>query len=234
MSGGKNGRLPHENLAQLRALPEPAPEPVMSKCSAHPTKRAWDNEIEAAREAVARSEAVRIPIVAIRCNACDRVHLCKEANAREGTIVVLPVESERNWEVFAPTPGNPAARAKMLEAFLEGKDSVSTSEIVEHLGFNRQTAAKYMRAAGWRIGRGGGVRWAPSVTPVVTLSTPEPEPEVKALEASISRHPASSGIAWRDMDLDAIQYLPVGDVLNVLRAAGIELRMQARGSVLGG
>lgn len=229
MSGGKNGRTPFENLAHLRTVPDLGPEPVMSKCVAHPTKRAWDDEIEAAREAVARSQAARIHIVAIRCGACKRIHLCKAANAAEGTVIELPSEpDERTAEVLPLVPGNAGARRKMLAAWLGDKERVATAEIIEQFGFGRKTTMVMMRELGWQNGTGRSARWR-RIEPAVPAASAQVTATGSAqLEAAIARHPASSGIAWRDFLSDPVRHQPLGDILDTLLAAGMEVRIQVR------
>lgn len=240
MSGGPNGQTPGERLKAIersRYSATGGEAPVMSKCELHPSKRAWSDPLEAVREAEARSEAAKMSISAYRCDSCKQIHLCKTSNAREGSIVTRP--EPRNFEVFMPTrPGNKAAREKMLRAFLDGKIKVSTEEVIEAIGpISRHTASTLMRAAGWTIPRGPGARWTRLVVAEKPVDEAVDKPTLRAIvppppterEAAISRHPSGQINPWLDLErIETLRHIPVGDLIDMLRATGAELRIQHR------
>lgn len=242
MTGGKNGSTPFENLAQMRQkrVFETNAEPEHSKCVAHPTKRAWKDAMEAIREAEARSEAARMPIVAYRCESCSDVHLCKRQNARVGSILERPVLPDPDPPLVL---GNADAKRKVLRDFLAERDETTTDELCELLDVGRKSLTSYMADLPWHNTRGRHARWVPDATtePVDEVALPAPANfevfrgkgqsarNLKALDASQSRHPAAQQVGWETMPkLDTIRHIPVGDLLDMLTAMGRELRIQTR------
>lgn len=227
---GSNGNTPHQNLAHIRGKPlyaEPA-SLERSKCETHPTKRAWPDPMEAIREAEARSEAAKMAIVAYKCDSCHQFHLCKRANARPGSLVERP-EAERKWEVFTkPTAGNADAKRKILRSFLAERTEANAVEIMELLSIGRASVGGYMRELGWHNTRGPHAKWVPTKTapPAVTVKSPR---HLTAVDESMSRHPAAAVAGWRPMrTLDRVRHMPIGDLLDTLEAAGLEVRLQVR------
>lgn len=242
MTGGKNGSTPAENLLQMRSkrvFDTPA-EPEHSKCVAHPTKRAWKDAMEAIREAEARSEAARMPIVAYRCESCGDIHLCKRQNARDGSILERPVIPDPDPPLVL---GNADAKRKVLRDFLAQRDEATTDELCELLDVGRKSLTGYMADLPWHNTRGRHARWVPDeqVAEIRPLVPPTPANfevfkgkgqsarNLKALEASQSRHPSAQMMGWETMPkLDTIRHIPVGDLLDMLTAMGRELRIQTR------
>lgn len=220
--------MPHENLRHLQSKPvfETSAEVPLTKCPAHPTKRMWTDPIQAIREAETRSEIAPVPIAAYRCDACGNAHLCKRSAVRPGSLLEHP-EVERNWEVFPAKPGNSAAIQKMLAALLEGRTEIASSEVIQKLELSRPTMRKHMEAAGWKSGSGRTAKWTPKATTLAAV-TPIQEPVNIELEASIARHPASQINPWSEFGMDRVRHIPLGDLIDTLAAAGVELRIQTR------
>lgn len=246
MTASTNGRTPAENLKHLRSKPvfETKAEIPLTKCLAHPTKRMWTDPMEAVREAEVRSQIAPVPIAAYRCDSCGNAHLCKASAVRAGTLLERPTEPERNWEVFPnPKPGNHAAIRKGVVALLEGRTEISSREIKETLGISQNTVMVHMRQLGWKNGTGRSAKWTPKPGTLVTEPHLRPVPtplqvekaqafagaERKELEASVARHPASQLNSWRNLEMDRVRHVPLGDLVDVLSAAGVELRIQTRG-----
>lgn len=227
MSRAGNGLTVSENLAHQRSqrvFKEEA-EVSISKCAAHPTKRIWRDAHEAIKEAEVKSEINRIPIVAYRCDSCGEIHHCKRENARAGTILEREAP-ERNWEVFTLKGGNADARLKLLAAYLDDKESVTTNDVVEAMEWHRHTVGEHMRTLGWRVNRGPGAKWFPplpsaNVTPLVQPEAP--------IELAKRRHPSAQDAGWRPMtQAGKLHHLPLGDIVETLKAVGLELRIQIR------
>lgn len=236
---GTNGLTAVENLKtrQRKPLYEEPAEIEHSKCPAHPTKRMWISDVEAIREAESRTIAAKMQIAAYRCDECGNAHLCKAENARPGSVLRLPESPERNWEVFKPKPANPDAKRKVLVQFLDGRESVLTSELTELLGLGRAAVGKYMGELGWHNTRGMNARWIRTaekkVPALKAVDKPVDKPAVRAKATPIDmakrRHPSSQEVGWRPMTrLDPIVHMPIGDLLATLRAAGMEVRIQVR------
>jgi hypothetical protein len=232
MTGGKNGSTPVQNLAHLRRkrVFEMTAEVERSKCPSHPTKRMWEDPVEAVREAEVRSTAAKMPIAAYRCDACGNAHLCKAENARPGSILTRP-EPERNWEVFVK-PGNADAKRKALREFLVDRDEATTDELIELLEVGRKSVGTYMQELKWHNTRGRHARWIPdAVEPPATEIAPlvQPRRHLEAIEGAKSRHPSTAQVGWEPMlMLDTIRHVPLGDVIDMLAAMGRELRIQTR------
>jgi hypothetical protein len=228
---GSNGNTPHENLIHLRGKPVHAESatPERSKCPAHPTKRAWSDALEAIREAESRSEAARMPIVAYKCDACESFHLCKRANARAGTVAERP-EPERNWEVFTGTVAmNGDAKRKVLRDFLAERTEASTDELVELLGVGRKSLTAYMRETGWHNTRGRNAKWVPASVDRKRKAPAKAPRHLNPVDEAIARHPSSLDTGWRAMgNIRPILHMPLGDLLETFRAAGMEIRIQVR------
>jgi len=241
MSGG-NGNTPQENLIHLRSKRVHAEPATLerSKCPSHPTKRAWPNPLEAIREAEARSEAAKMAIVAYKCDACEQYHLCKRANAHPGSVVEREALPERELSVVL---GNKEARIKALAGLLNGRTEVTSAEIEDFLGVGIKTYGPMMRTLKWYNTRGRHARWVPNPTPatVEVRSTGVPpnfevfkgkgmtKRNLHALDDSASRHPAAAQAGWRPMTkLDSIRHMPLGDLIDTLHAAGMEIRIQVR------
>lgn len=245
---GSNGLSVRENLEHRLSKPvyDKKAEVPMTKCPAHPTKRLWEDPNEAAREAVVRSQITQgIAIVAYRCDGCQNYHLCKAENARPGSVVVER-RVERNWEVFTAKPANPEAIRKMLGQYLEGRTEVTSAEVCEALGLTQSTVAKYMLERRWFNSKGRHAKWRPEVTTVIEEPVEEPQAKVTPLpmvtplqvikarqfadeEASRSRHPASLDAGWMPLaDFERLRHIPLGDIIDTLAVAGIQIRVQQR------
>jgi hypothetical protein len=229
MSRAGNGLTISENLAHQRSqriFKEEAEVPL-TRCTAHPTKRMWESDTDAIREAEVRSEVARMPIVAYRCDACGNAHLCKAENARVGTILERQAP-ERNWEVFTLKGGNSDARLKILAAYLEGKETVTTAELVEAMEWHRKTVSDHMHTLGWAANRGPGARWFPTNVKARANVTPIVQPEAP-IELAKRRHPSAQDAGWRPMTEAAkLHHLPLGDIVETLKAVGLELRLQIK------
>lgn len=242
MTGGKNGATPYQNLAhqQGKRVFEVNAELEHSKCAAHPTKRAWKSEAEAIREAEARSEAARMPIVAYRCESCKDIHLCKRANARPGSILEReePVRAE-----LPAIPGNTDAKQKALDEYLAGRTSATTEELLAVIGVGHsKSLTRYMAGRPWHNTRGRNARWVPdadqSTAPagfeIFDRKTRQLKPvdkpvDVTPIDLAKRRHPSSQDVGWRPMTrIDPIRHMPLGDLLDTLLAAGMEVRIQVR------
>lgn len=205
------------------AINEPAPE----KCPVKPTKKRWGSVPEAWEAADERSAQYNVEIVPYRCDACGFLHLTKRTGGTS------EIERKTGFEVFKPT--NPATRRAALRAFLGDRDSVTSAEVCEALGVTQNTTAKYMGELGWVNGKGRGARWTPPSEPVerhLHIAAP-PAKVVHAdftpIEAAKSRHPSAKDVGWRNMlRSDSLAHIPLGDIRDVLAAAGIELRLQVR------
>lgn len=235
---GPNGNTPRENLTHLRSKPVYAEPATLerSKCEAHPTKRAWPEALEAIREAEARSEAAKMPIVAYKCDTCQQFHLCKRANAHPGSIVERETLPGREEPIVL---GNREARIRALTGFVEGRKKIASAELAQFLGVGVKTYGPMMRSLGWHNTRGRHAKWIPNDTPTdvdrfgrtqeeQTADAPKTR-HLAPVEESMTRHPAALHAGWRPMtNLDPIRHMPLGDLLDTLRAAGMEFRIQVR------
>lgn len=246
---GPNGNSPHQNLAQMRSKPVfDAPAQLeRTKCPFHPTKRMWTDELDAIREAEARSIAAKIPIAAYRCEGCENIHLAKRQNVREGSLIERPHMEEPELPLVL---GNADAKRKVLAGFLAEHDSATTEELMELLSVGRKAIGGYMHELGWHNTRGRHAKWirdAGTVTPEAAAKAQAfADAEAAAVPAgfevfkgkgrhlkpvddSMSRHPSAQHVGWMPMEnLNPIIHIPLGDVVAVLKAAGLELRLQTR------
>lgn len=256
------------------------------KCKTHPSKRQFQTSEEATRMAIDRSKAAKMPIVAYACDDCGYFHLTSRPSndkvvTKEGGVIStraierrtpadvaplvarLELPDAENDEVDPETLplvyGNKGARVKALAAFVEGKDRVTTTELVEEIGVGRQIISEYMKSLGWKVHAGRFAHWylpkesqveveavvvepdVPVEEPVVeepriklSLVTPEAAEKAQAfadqeLKASVRRHPAAQVAGWRPMEnLDRLRHIPLGDLLDTLQVAGLEVRIQVR------
>lgn len=228
---GTNGLDPRDQLIEK------------SKCPSSPTKKKYLNSEEAWEAARHRTAESGIDIVAYACPGCGHFHLSKKTTGSD-VVVKAPIgittgalrkiTPDRRVVLTGRTelppegpivPGNPDARRKALAAFLEGKDTASTAEVVVGVGIGRHSVAKYMSEIGWRIGRGPGAKWTRQPVLAVLPATGEDS----ELEASIARHPSSS---TRHDDWWLIDAFPPGvsvhDYLLTLKTAGLVVEVRVR------
>lgn len=228
MTGGKNGSTPVQNLAHLRnkRVFETNAEIERSKCIAHPTKRMWEDPMEAVREAEVRSIAAKMPIAAYRCDTCGNAHLCKAANAWPGSILTRP-EPELPLVL-----GNADAKRKALVEFLADRTDATTEDLMELLGVGRKSVGTYMQEIKWHNTRGRHARWVPNVVEPISVEVSEfrqPMRHLEAVESSKARHPSSAKAGWEPVGkLDTLRHLSLGDVMDMLAAMGREIRIQTR------
>lgn len=235
MTGGKNGSTPMQNLAHMRSqrVFETNAEIERSKCPAHPTKRMWEDPMEAVREAEVRSTAAKMPIAAYRCDACGNAHLCKRENARPGSVL------ERPGPELPLILGNADAKRKALIEYLGGRTEASTDALTELLDCSRGTLGKYMAELKWHNTRGRNARWVPDAVEAPPEPPLEPKAPVTAMlapkrhlaavESAKERHPSSAQVGWEPVGkLDTLRHLPLGDVMDMLAAMGREIRIQTR------
>jgi hypothetical protein len=228
MTGGKNGSTPAQNLAQLRRKPvfETVAEVEPTKCPSHPTKRMWEDPMDAVREAEVRSIAAKMPIAAYRCDACGNAHLCKASSVRPGSLLTRP-EPELPLVL-----GNADAKRKALREFLDGRSSATTDELMALLEVGRKSVGSYMTELDWYNTRGRNARWVPDATTAVVEITDfiaQPKRHLEVVEASKSRHPSAQFAGWEPMlNLDSLAHIPLGDLVLMLAAQGRELRIQTR------
>lgn len=212
------------------------------KCPDSPTKRKYLHSEEAHEAARRRSMESGIDIVAYACPGCGHFHLSKKATGSDVVVkapvgistgalrkktftATTPLPERRELPPEGPIiPGNVEARRKALAIFLEGRDTVSTAEVVMGVGLSRHIVSKYMGEVGWRIGRGPGARWQKQPT-LEAL----PAAEDSELEASIARHPSSS---TRQDEWWTIEAFPPGvsvqDYLLTLKTAGLAVEVRVR------
>lgn len=217
------------------------------KCPDSPTKKRFRNSDEAWEAARLRSEETGLQIVAYLCAGCGGAHLSRKVKGSDvavkapvgittgalrkkvGTFLQAPSAlSERRElpQTEGPImPGNAAARRKMLAKFLEGRDSVTTAEIMVGIGTSRHSVARYMGEIGWTIGRGPGARWRPAPK---LEALPTVDAEDSELAAAIARHPSSR----TSQDWWTIDSFPSGvsvhDYLLTLKTAGLIVEVRVR------
>jgi len=196
------------------------------KCPAKPSKRRWGSIPEAWEAADRRSEEVGLEIVPYRCDSCGFLHLTKRMGGTS------EVERVSGYEIFVPT--NTATRRAALKVFLDGKNSVTTEELMGVLNLTRGAVGKYMIERGWRNTLGRSARW---VLDQPVEPAPEPHPHLQAVEKRTEtpidmakrRHPSSKDVGWRPvMNLDRIRHMAIGDLIETLEAVGLEFRLMTR------
>lgn len=153
-----------------------------------------------------------------------------------------------NFEVFRSKTDR---GLKALDAALTERMTITTQEALELSGLGVDTVRSHLRDLGWTMHLGRKAHWnapsslTPEVTPVeVVEEVVEPAPKLvnvtpiqaeKAqafanaeLEASISRHPASQLSPWTDFQSDRVRHIPLGDIIDTLEAAGLEVSLRTR------
>lgn len=196
---------------------------ALEKCPSRPSKRRWASIHEAWDAADARTEEVGIEIVPYRCDDCGFLHLTKRTGGTS------EIERRSGAEVFPPT--NPPTRRAALRTFLEGRTEVASIEVREALDFSQHTTSKYMMELGWVNSGGRTAKWRPTgaLAPTEVKLHAVEKPVDKPVDMSMRRHPASRDAGWRQMEnLDPLRHMALGDLLDTLRAAGMEVRITVR------
>lgn len=216
---GSNGLPPVANLADRQ------------KCPDSPTKRKYRTTEEAWAAARERSAEAHMQIVPYACAGCGSFHLSKKVdgsdvltrNAHRVETGALRKRSprhpvfgevpERNW---VPEPsekvvgGNAGGRRKLLRDWLATGVRPSSREVEEFLEVSAPTARDDLKAIG-AIRQTRQAPWElPGAYVAEVVATAEPEKP------------------WREVTLDSVAHLPVGDLLDAWRIAGIEWRVELR------
>jgi len=217
------------------------------KCPEKPGKRKYHTLKEAEAAAQRSSSQYHTTIVPYVCPGCGKYHLTgkrtegsevvREVNGVLRTTAMDQRDAAKPGKVYPQrvetpvetpiVPGNVDARWKMLLAFLEGKDTASTMEVAEGIGIHYKTVTGYMHQLGWTIKRGPGARWlrppAAEASNLIALVQKDP------VTTAMSRHPSAQNVGWKPMILtDTIRHVPLGDLVDTLKAAGLELKLLIR------
>lgn len=241
---GSNGLLVHENLKhqQSKRVIDRKAELALTKCTAMPTKRQWHDRDEAIREAEARSEAAKMAIYAYKCPACEFYHLTRKFGPDIVTREKVAAEVDTRWEAMPLVLGDKTTRMRALSGWLAEQESPTTADIIAEFNWHSTTVATYMAELGWTCSKGRHAKWTrvelaeaeakPEEAPAAVI-TPLAVAKVKVsaqteLEASIARHPASQMNPWASFQMDRVRHIPLGDILDVLDAAGVELSIRTR------
>jgi len=232
-------------------------EPERTKCPYHPTKRMWTDERDAIREAEARSIAAKIPIAAYRCEGCENIHLAKRQNVREGSLIERPhveepelplvlgnAEAKRKVLAGFLAEHESATTDELVELLGVGRKSI-TPYMAEAGWYNtrgrharwvkrdtpRTTPEQAAKAQAFadQEARDAGVEVRSTGVPPNFEVFKGKGRHLKPVDDSMSRHPSAQHVGWMPMEnLNPIIHIPLGDVVAVLKAAGLELRLQTR------
>jgi hypothetical protein len=244
---------------------------VRDKCPDAPTKKKYRIAGEALDAARERSLETKLDIAAYACPGCGLYHLTRDVTGPDvitrqpdGRVItgrqraleaeahaarVVPIRADMT--VLEPVrPANPAARRKVLRAWLVEHPEPLTPEVAEVLGVGRAAVGKYMHELGYASRRGTGARWRlPGTEPAVASAPKKKEPAARPPRAtrpaiaagalagrSIPRtlEPAKvparggepAGPAWVDVDISGLTAYTVESLSAVYAAAGLRLRLQ--------
>lgn len=237
------------------------------KCPDAPTKKRYTTSEEAWEAARIRTKETGIEIAAYLCPGCGGSHLTKKVDGSDIAVMApvgvttgslrksfaqgfsQPVERVEVISDAPIIPGNKAAREAALDAYLDGKDEVRSSELVEVMGISAYSAiGVYMRERGWTTTRGRHAKWTrPGSQPMLSVVTPmyreamasvalDRDQTFALVEASVDRHPAGKaipqpekGAEWRPVDLKPMPATTtLKDLFDIYRAAGLEMRIEVR------
>lgn len=208
----------------LPPIPRIGPEP----CPDTPSKTIYTTSAAAWRAADERSGQVGARIAPYACSGCGYYHLTRKVNGSDvltrqpgSSVVTGAMRNIANSRRSPEVGGNhPAVRSKaapaprplseQLAEDLDARDRPTTAELTVRYGVTQAALFSAMHAIGWTPGRGRGARWTP---PAPSLSSVPPLPS-----------PAKPG--WRDVEVDRIGHVALGDLVETLRASGVKVRVQ--------